>query len=249
MDELVHRGHRSRMRRKFSDFGARVFDTYELLEMLLYNTVPVKDTNPISKRLLAEFGSLDGVLSADAESLMNVDGVGKKTAEMLVTVGEALEICKTEYENSTDSRTFSNYAELGEYLVKYYKGAKERSVLLLSFDNNMKLIGMDEIYSNIDFESGAVIAKPFIDASIYRSASLVVVAHNHPFGPICPTEGDRQTNYLVEGAFDNIGVLLVEHYVVCGDDYLGFMSHMSTAFAQRPALRKFFEGKGGVIGV
>ncbi len=246
MDELVHHGHRSRMRRKFSDFGARVFDTYELLEMLLYNTVPVKDTNPISKRLLAQFGSLDGVFSADAESLMKVEGVGKKTADMIVAVGEALERCQSAFENATDSRTFYNYAELGEYLVEYYKGAKERSILLLSFDNNMKLIGIDEIYNNIDFESGAVTAKPFIDASIYRSASLVVIAHNHPFGPICPTEGDRETNYLVDGAFDHIGVLLVEHYVICGNDYLGFMSHMKTAFAQKPCLSKFFEGKGGM---
>ena len=52
MDELVHKGHRKRMRRKFADFGAKVFDTYELLEMLLYYTVPVKDTNPLSKKLL-----------------------------------------------------------------------------------------------------------------------------------------------------------------------------------------------------
>ena len=69
MEELVHRGHRKRMRRKFSDFGDIVFDTYELLEMLLYYTVPVRDTNPLAKRLLVEFGSLDGVLSASKENL------------------------------------------------------------------------------------------------------------------------------------------------------------------------------------
>jgi DNA repair protein RadC len=52
------------MRRKFFDYGDEIFDTYELLEMLLYTVIPVTDTNPLAKRLLAVFGGLDGVLSA-----------------------------------------------------------------------------------------------------------------------------------------------------------------------------------------
>ena len=47
----IHKGHRQRMRAKLKAHGARVFDTYELLEMLLYYVVPYKDTNPIAKRL------------------------------------------------------------------------------------------------------------------------------------------------------------------------------------------------------
>ena len=60
-DEKLHVGHRARMRRKFLSYGPRIFDTYELLEMLLYHVIPYKDTNPIAKRLLMEFGSLEGV--------------------------------------------------------------------------------------------------------------------------------------------------------------------------------------------
>ena len=54
-DEKLHAGHRARMRRKFLSYGPRIFDTYELLEMLLYYAIPYKDTNPIAKRLLMEF--------------------------------------------------------------------------------------------------------------------------------------------------------------------------------------------------
>ena len=165
MEDLVHKGHRQRMRRKFSDFGSRVFDTYELLEMLLYNTVPVKDTNPIAKRLLKRFGSLDGVLSADVDSLREVEGVGAKTAEMIVLAGELLERCENERGDSTDKPEISNYEELGEYLVNYYGGREDKSILFLSFDNRMKLIAVDELYQ-LDFSSGAVVPKPFLDAGL-----------------------------------------------------------------------------------
>lgn len=245
MEDLVHRGHRSRMRRKFNDFGARVFDTYELLEMLLYNTVPVKDTNPISKRLLLKFGSLDGVLTASVESLTEVEGVGKKTAEMIKTVGNALTVYKSNSKADTNENDFSTYSALGEYLVGHYGDTTEHSLLFLSFDNNMKLIGMDELY-NIDFASGAILPKPFIDAAIRRGTSIAIIAHNHPFGPLCPTEGDRESNVLIQNALGNIGVFLAEHYIICGNDYLGFMSHMQSVFSQRVSLAKFFEGKAGL---
>ena len=42
----IHEGHRSRMLSKLSLYGQRIFDTYELLEMLLYRVIPYKDTNP-----------------------------------------------------------------------------------------------------------------------------------------------------------------------------------------------------------
>lgn len=244
MDDLVHRGHRDRMRRKFSDFGARVFDTYELLEMLLYYTVPVKDTNPLAKKLLLAFGSLDGVLSADVDALMTVDGIGRKTAEMIKVAGEAYGVCERASE-AAESGNSMTYASLGEYLVGYYKNSEKHSVLLLSFDNNMKLTGIDELY-NIDFASGAVRPQPFIDAAIRRGTSIAILVHNHPYGPLCPTEGDRESNNMIQYALYNVGVFLAEHYIICGNGYLGFMSHMQSVFSQRPCLNKFFGTKAGM---
>ena len=49
-DDRIHYGHRARMRSKLITHGQRIFDTYELLEMLLYHTVPYKDTNPTKRK-------------------------------------------------------------------------------------------------------------------------------------------------------------------------------------------------------
>ena len=85
----VHSGHRARMRAKLVTYGAKIFDTYELLEMLLYSVIPLKDTNPIAKSLLASAGSLDKLLSLDEEKLCEMDGVGERTARLLHLVGSA----------------------------------------------------------------------------------------------------------------------------------------------------------------
>ena len=244
MDDSIHKGHRQRMRRKFSDYGARVFDTYELLEMLLYHTVPLKDTNPIAKKLLSRFGSIDGVLRADVSELMEIEGVGQKTAELIKTASEALELYKSASDND-DAKVYESYYELGDFISDYFAQNFDRddySVALLSFDNSMRLIRVDKIY-DVDYSSGAVRPGPFVSSLVSSGASVAVIAHNHPHGPLYPTEGDRQTNFAIENALMAIGIFLIEHYIVCGDNYLGFMHHLQSAFAQSPALRKFYSSK------
>lgn len=86
MSDNPHIGHRQRMRRKLFEYSRRVFDTYELLEMLLYYSVRLRDTNPISKSLLQGLSSLNGVLHADFDKLTEIEGVGEKSAKLIVGV-------------------------------------------------------------------------------------------------------------------------------------------------------------------
>jgi DNA repair protein RadC len=240
MEETIHQGHRQRMRRRMKKFGPGVFDTYELLEMLLYNTVPVKDTNPIAKSLLMRFGSLDGVLSASIEELKTVDGVGDKSAGLIHTVGKALELSKYNGENESDHP--KTYEEFGEYLVDYFKGKKDSVTVLVSLNNSMRIIGIDEVYA-MDCAYAGVRPKAFIDTALDRSASVIMIAHNHTYGSFIPSEADRETTILIEDAFSDLGIELAEHYVVSGSKYLGFLNHMGCAFSQKPALEAFYKSK------
>ena len=91
-DKNIHVGHRQRMRSKLLIHGPRIFDTYELLEMLLYYVIPYKDTNPIAKLLLKRFSSLSGVFNAETEELTEVAGIGVRTAEYIRNLGELFNI-------------------------------------------------------------------------------------------------------------------------------------------------------------
>lgn len=243
MSDLIHKGHRQRMRRKFDEYGPRVFDTYELLEMLLYRTVSTKDTNPHAKKLLARFGSLEGVLSADVSELTEVDGVGIKTAELISAAGEALAFSFSNIAN--DAPMLDDYHTLGKFAVGILGKEINYKVLMILLDNAMRLISVETV-CELDFSSGAVRPRPFIDTAIKSRASVAILAHNHPYGPICPSEGDLATNVLVENALSGVGIVLIDHYIVCGNDYIGFMSsNMNEVFAQKPAIGKFLRSKRG----
>ena len=67
-------GHRERLRARFHDAGADSLADYELLELLLFQAVPRRDTKPLAKALLARFGSFSEVIAAPEKLLREVEG-------------------------------------------------------------------------------------------------------------------------------------------------------------------------------
>lgn len=243
-DNRIHEGHRSRMKAKLLTHGQRIFDTYELLEMLLYHTIPYKDTNPVSKRLLCAFGGLDRVLTADREGLICVNGVGERTADFLTDVGNLSNIIGAEI-LSGDASDFSNYDNVGKYFVDYFSGRQEKEVVALFLDSSMRLLSMKKLY-DLDYDSGGVKAKPFIDEAVRNRAAVVISAHNHPFGPFYPTQGDRASNNAISDALMMAGFVHAEHYIISGECYagIGSLKNFGIRSSQIPALNGFIESKG-----
>lgn len=70
-------GHRARLRKRLIEGGGDGFHDYELLEYVLALVTPRRDTKPLAKRLIAEFGTLSGVLAATPAELMRLEGLGE----------------------------------------------------------------------------------------------------------------------------------------------------------------------------
>ena len=73
----LHGGHRSRLYEKFISFGPDVFTDHELLEILLFFSIPRANTNDTAHKLIDKFGSLNGVFTAELDQLLTVEGIGK----------------------------------------------------------------------------------------------------------------------------------------------------------------------------
>lgn len=78
----VHKGHRERLRERFMISGPSSFNDVTALELLLFYTLPRRDTNELAHRLLDRFGSLDRIMDASITDLTSVKGVGTETAHI-----------------------------------------------------------------------------------------------------------------------------------------------------------------------
>ena len=242
-DSRIHEGHRERMRKKLLKHGQEIFDTYELLEMLLYHVIPYKDTNPISKRLLCAFGSLDGVFTATKDELTKVSGVGERAAEFIVEVGKLGSIIGAEITPENDG-CFSSYESVGEFFVEMFWGMEEKCVGAMFLDSSMRLLSAKKL-CNLDYASAGVKAKLFIDEAVRSRASVIISAHNHPFGPFYPSQGDRATNNSITDALNMAGLVHAEHYIVSGKNYagIGSLKNFTSKLSQMPMLTEFLNSK------
>jgi DNA repair protein RadC len=75
-------GHRNRLRARLLEAGPQALPDYELLELLLFFSIDVKDTKPLAKELLARYGSLGGVLNAEPTQLAEFHDLHKDSPEI-----------------------------------------------------------------------------------------------------------------------------------------------------------------------
>ena len=227
----IHSGHRERMRMKLDEFGTRFLLTHELLEMMLYSIVKYKNTNHTARALLNKFGGLSGLLNADPCEISKLDGVGDGISSAISALS-GFSSYILNFESQGENKTFDGYRELGRYVTEYF-GQKEHSeVALFLFNNRSELIWQGTLYT-VDCAYAEVKPDKFIRIALERSAAVAVIAHTHPFGVAYPSPEDIVTNRLIEAALNDIGVDLMEHYVVSGGKFCGMMHNLKSAFFQR----------------
>ena len=234
----VHKGHRQRMKRKFVAHSARAFDTYELLEMLLYNVIPYKDTNPVSKKLLSRFSSLDGVLKARKEELMGVEGVGAAVADYIISVGEVARLMLSD--ESVAARKLDDYGIAGSYFSDLLFDSLTDAVAVALLDNRMNLIDV-RVLDGLKYSSGALQPGLFLDYAIMGRASVVITAHRSAHGALFPTVGDMETSKMITAALGNVGILHIEHYLVYSNRYIGTLGKDKYKVGQTAEIEHFLK--------
>lgn len=210
----MHTDHRSRMKQKFLTFGADAFNDHELLEMLLFFSIPRKNTNPTAHRLLDRFGSLQNVFSASISDLASVDGVGINSATMIKI---AAACNKRSLLSQTDTRLKLNTASsIKKFLTHLYENESEERIYLIALNNSFRLLGYSNLYTGKINYSSTTIDNIVRTAHSYN-ASFVILAHNHPDGIAIPSQSDIDATYRIVEAFRHLNVNFVDHFVVANN--------------------------------
>ena len=208
MASTVHDHHRERMRRRYLQEGPDGFATHELLELLLYHSVPRGDVNGVAHQLLEQNRGLAGVLSAEVDELCLTDGVGPKSAMMLNVVGALYRRCAIE--NRPQGTVFDTCKKVRQFIEPYYVGVKVERVYAMLFDNGMRMIDFFPVCEG-SINEAYPIARVIARRALLKNASAVVVAHNHPDGFAIATASDREVTHKLEQALKLVGSQLLEH--------------------------------------
>lgn len=211
MKENIHSGHRERLRKRAIDSNLDGFEEHQILELLLTFDIPQKDTNPIAHNLIKEFGSLSGVLDADLEELINVDGISTYSASFLSLLKDVFR----KYRQSSTSNIYKicNSKDAINLCCHELNGLKEEKLLVLCLDNQNKIISKKILGTGVSNQTIVPIRK-IVDVVVKSNCSNVIISHNHPNGDSSPSSADDLTTKNLVFTLSLSGIKLLDHIVV-----------------------------------
>lgn len=212
----AHEGHRQRMKTRFSEEGLEHFADHEVLEILLYYSIPRKDTNLLAHALIDRFGSLPMVLDAPVEELEKVPGISNNTAVLLKLTKEVGRYYQLR--RNKDQVILRTIEACGNYLLPFFFGLRNETVYALFLDAKCKVLDCREVGEG-SVNSANVPIRRIVEMALNANATSVMLAHNHPSGIAVPSGDDIATSRRVAAALSTVGIILADHIVVADDDF------------------------------
>lgn len=114
------------------------------MELFLFDALPRVNTNPIAHRLIGRFGSLDGVFSASEDELLEVQGVGKRTAEYILRAHREF---SDRTESEMTSRPMSSFEHASNYLIWHRRNERvpQDAFTVIMTDSDMNFSAVRDI--------------------------------------------------------------------------------------------------------
>ncbi len=221
----THDKHRQRLDERVNKYGFEMLQAHEQLEHLLFAVIPRGDTNGIAHRLLRRFGSIAGVLNADYEELICIEGVGNRTAMFLNTLPQLLGVVERSVTYAAPPK-LDTFEAISDFVKSYFYGKLVEEVYVISLNSSYRLLAISKISDGSPDEAGAV---PYavVKQAIRDNASVAIVAHNHPCGSLNASLEDVTLSAKLYKAFESVGIVLHDSVIVAGGQCLS-IAHQYT---------------------
>ena len=191
-------GHRDRLRARFAETGGDGLPDYELLELVLFRSIPRRDVKPIAKEILKRFGTFAEALAAPPQRLMEIDGVGESVVTDLKIVEAA---ARRMAKGAVAKRpVLSSWSAVLDYCRTAMAFSEKEQFRLLFLDKRNALIA-DEVQQSGTVDHTPVYPREVVKRALELSASAVILVHNHPSGDPTPSATDiKMTRDIIEVA-------------------------------------------------
>lgn len=219
-------GHRARLKEKFLQGNPVSFHDYELLELILFWSIPRVDVKHLAKELLKEFGSLSGVINAPQDKLALVPGITQATKVSFLVISELLR--RMLQSTVMKKNILSSWGALLSYL-KTTMGDRKTEQLRILFLNKKNILIADELQTVGTIDQTPVYPREVVKRALFHEASAIILVHNHPSGDASPSKADIELTKLIVKACNAVEIGVHDHVIITNNDFYSFKSNLLIA--------------------
>ncbi|SIT80367.1 DNA repair protein RadC [Pontibaca methylaminivorans] len=211
--------HRQRLRERFRDGGAAAMPDYELLELVLFRSIPRRDVKPLARALLDVFGDFNRVITAPPERLREVGGIG----DAVVTDFKILEAAAQRMARARIMQrpVISSWDAILDYCHTAMAHRETEQVRVLFLDRRNRLIA-DEEQASGTVDHVPVYPREIAKRALELNASALILVHNHPSGDPSPSTADIDMTERIRAACEVLGITLHDHLIIGKSRELSF---------------------------
>lgn len=206
-------------REKLLGQGAESLTDVELLAIFLRTGIKGTPVMALSESVLAHFGSLRSLLTADVESFCTFKGLGKT---QFIQLQATREMTKRYLAQKMEKNEVIDNPIMATMYFQALLENDEREVFVVLFlDNQHRLIRSEKMFSGT-INQTAVYPREIIKACLKYNAASIIVAHNHPSGDCKPSQADRSFTEKLRKACELVDIKLLDHIIVGKGDFFSF---------------------------
>jgi DNA repair protein RadC len=204
-------GHRARLRQRLAEGGGDALLDHEIIEYLLALAIPRRDTKPLAKRLISQFGGLGGVLTADWDSLARFEGMGDTSIAALKIVQAAT--LRMLHGKVKERPVLSSWQALLDYLRADMAFLPIERVRVLHL-NARNMLLRDDHMGDGSVDEAAVYVRIVIKRAVELGSSSLILVHNHPSGSPQPSRQDIAVTRQIVEAGRPLGIAVHDHVII-----------------------------------
>lgn len=204
-----------RPRERLLQMGAASLSEAELLAIWLRHGTGGMNALDLARALLARFGSLRSLLTAERRALCGERGIGPaRWAELQA----ALELVRRHHlERLQTGPVLGSPRAARDYLVARLRDREFEVFCCLYLDSRHRLTACEELFRGT-VDGASVHPREVVKEALARNATAVILAHNHPSGIAEPSQADEVITTRLRDALALVEIRLLDHLIV-GDGH------------------------------
>ncbi|MCL1901054.1 MAG: DNA repair protein RadC [Firmicutes bacterium] len=219
----IHANHRERVKEKFLTLGFDGMHSHEILEILLYYSIPQKDTNPIAHELIEKFDSLSGVFDADYNELLKTYGIKEHSAVLIKLIPE---ICKKYQQDKLRQFTdCKNHTSTVDYLKSYLTLLNHEEFHVLCLTSDLKLLKHLKLFSGT-VNSAHINLRVLTEEVLKYDTAGIIIAHNHPSKNSQPSIDDDLITEKILHSLNYLNIQLLDHIIIAGEKAYSYHANL-----------------------
>jgi len=178
---------------------------------ILAAVLPAAGRAELAASLLARFGGLRALLSADADALCAVPGVGRARSTAIRAFAD---LARRYYEQSLPAgQPIRSPADTEAFLAAKLRDLPHELFCCLFLDNRHRVIRFEPLFRGT-IDGTSVYPREVVKLALAANAAAVILAHNHPSGVAEPSQADERITRRLKAALELVDIRLLDHLVI-----------------------------------